>query len=195
MNTALYIYTENNLSLPEALRQCQAVLGLPNVQTYALLYAPQYCCFAHLDTAGTLRNEHGQALATEVIFEARLFNATAELRWLHVSAGRGRAALLSEDDTLTLFGGQSHQEKIVGRIVQRYLLWGAGTGTPYPTGWSQLAAARTGAFSVPVEQVEKNRRVQLTAVEYLKEYQYGNVGICEERLTGFVVAEKEWTNG
>lgn len=196
MSTVLAIYTTNALlTLPQAVQQYQTILTPPHGLAYALLYDPQRCCFAELTATGTLRDAQGEEVATATVFEAYLFNATAELRWLHQRAGGGRVAVLSENDALGLFGGSPRREETVGCIPQHYLLWGEGTPTAFPTGWSQLAEARIGAFAVPVRQVGEHGRVQLTAIEYLKAYRYGNVGVCEERLTGLVVADKERTNG
>jgi len=196
MSTVLSIYTTSELlTLPQAVQHYQTILTSPHSLAYALLYDPQRCCFAELAATGTLRDAQGEEVATATVFEAYLFNATAELRWLHKRAGGGQVAVLSENDALGLFGGSPRREEMVGCIPQHYLLWGEGTPTSFPAGWSQLAEARIGAFAVPVRQVGEHGRVQLTAVEYLKAYRYGNVGVCEERLTGLVVADKERING
>ena len=196
MSTFLSIYTTSELlTLPQAVQHYQTILAPPHSLAYALLYDPQRCCFAQLEATGTLRDAQGEEVATTTVFEAYLFNATAELRWLHVRVGGGQVAVLSENDALGLFGGSPCREKMVGCIPQSYLLWGEGTTASFSPGWSQLAEARIGAFAVPIRQVGEHGRVQLTAIEYLKAYCYGNVSVCEERLTGVVVADKEHTNG
>ena len=48
-------------------------------------------------------------------FEARIFNSKAELRWLNHDLGRGRAALISEDGKLDVFGGQRRKEEAICR--------------------------------------------------------------------------------
>jgi CRISPR-associated protein (TIGR03984 family) len=191
MSIKLYRYSTDTLfPLPQAIQAYGAILTAPDDQAYALLYDPQSCSFARLDSSGMLRDAKDGVVNVTTVFEAYLFNAVAELRWLHVRDGNGRVAVLSEHENLNLFGKAPCCHTLHGRIDQRYLLWGEGTATRLSTGWSQLAEARTGAFPVPVANVGAQQRVQLTAFEYLQTYEYGNVGVCEERLTGLVVADE-----
>lgn len=188
MSITLAVYTANAMFLDEAVRAYSHLLQPPPAMAYALLYAPQLCCFARLDTTGVLRDPQGDPVPTATVFEAYVFNADVELRWLHTEARRGQVAVLSEDAHLDLFGGPQRCDPMHGRIPQHYLLWGTGTTTVPGPGWSQLAEARTGAFAVPIAHVGPEKRVQLTAVEYLSVYEHGNVGVCEERLTGLTIA-------
>lgn len=189
MSIPLYRYiADTPLPLAQAVQAYQAILAPPHDLAYALLYDPQHCRFARLDGSGGLRDARNQVVDLNPVFEAYLFNAVAELRWLHDHDGHGRGAVLSECADLTLFSSTPGCETTIGRITQRYLLWGQGTTMIPGMGWSQLADARIGAFAVPVAGVGPEKRVQLTAFEYLQTYEYGNVGVCEERLTGLVMA-------
>jgi CRISPR-associated protein (TIGR03984 family) len=68
---------------------------------------------------------------------------------------------------------------------QTYLLWGQSTGNFSGDGeWTQFGEARIGAFFVPVPNIAPKGYAQITAVEYLKEYEDGNVAVADERLTG-----------
>src|SRR5205085_5137253 len=108
------------------------------------------------------------------IFEARIFNTQAELRWLK-SCG---AAIITEETFKS-------DKDFVGTNPQSYLLWGQSTGKPSDDGkWTQFGEARIGAFFVPVPRVAEKGYAQITAVEYLKKYEDGNVAIVDERLLG-----------
>jgi CRISPR-associated protein (TIGR03984 family) len=73
-------------------------------------------------------------------------------------------------------------------ITQKYILWGEGVKTSSPPGWGKLAKSRIGSIYVPITGLTANKRVYLTAVEYLKaDEEYGNVSVVEERLIGLEV--------
>jgi CRISPR-associated protein (TIGR03984 family) len=189
MSLMLYTYSAENLTLADAISDFKSSLE-PNEGAVALLYSPRECSILRFDHNGGLRNAKGNGVKLDPFFEARIFNSKAELRWLNNDFGRGRAALISEDDKLDVFGGQCRKEEAICCIKQHYLLWGEGTGESLGTGWSQLATARIGELLIPLSDVKRNQRVQITAIEYLKEYKYGNVGVFDERLTGLVKEEK-----
>lgn len=166
----------------------------------ALLYAPGAAFIAMLKgenhfMAASGKEKAPRALtedAWQVVFEARIFNQKAELRWLNEANGQGAAVILCADDSLDFFGSkplpfkvqaEDEEKEPIGEIPQTYLLWGESTGATDVDGWTQFAEARIGAFFVPVTGItQANRRAHFKAVEYLGEYEDGNIAVCEERL-------------
>ncbi len=197
-----------DLTLRDALRRCAAVLKpSKSLETVSLLYSPERCRFAVLavegaanETAVQLLDEQGNEIAASFldrVFEARVFNPRAELRWLHKSAGKGAAALLSEQDISGCLsepphaGFQYEQLDQLEPLETRYLLWGESAGVAGEANWQHLTAARIGYLNVPLTGVKLNDgdRVQLVAREYLSEVdKHGNVAVVEERLLKLEVA-------
>jgi CRISPR-associated protein (TIGR03984 family) len=168
-------------------------------ETYAVLYAPGSCFLAAITDAKFHSSKGEIDVVNEAVFEARVFNEAAELRWLNLADGEGAAVVLSRDASHKFFGIEpepfetkvnGENKKIVGAIEQTYLLWGESVGASLKGGWTQFAEARIGSFFVPLAGVtdDKKRRAQFTAIEYLGEYEDGNVAVAEERLTGITLA-------
>src|SRR5262249_37772176 len=150
--------------------------------------------FALLAPEG-LRGSDGRAVDLSAMFEARVFGAKAELRWLNDPSGEGkhRAVILAEEDLVGTLGdpwGDPERIVVIEALPQTYLLWGEGTeprkkgkGRPLATGWSELGTARIGGLAVPVPGVHAaGQRVLLRTVEYLAEADHGNVVVQDERL-------------
>lgn len=186
VETRLFISrTVEHKTLSEALAACGGVFH----GAFALLYAPQHCFLAKVNSSGKFENGNGKIIDVEkeAVFEARLFNQDAELRWLNKENGAGGAVVLCEDQTKKFFGVEPKAaDKIYARVEppQTYFLWGESIG-PSNNGWTKFAEARIGSFLVPVAGIAANQkqRAQFTAVEYLGEYEDGNVAVTEERLT------------
>jgi CRISPR-associated protein (TIGR03984 family) len=167
-------------------------------ETYAVLYAPGSCFLAKVSGA-RFQSRKGEIDAVkEAVFEARVFNDTAELRWLNQANGMGPTVVLCENNSRRFFGVDpqpfgtkvgGENKPLAGTIKQTYLLWGESVGASLE-GWTQFAEARIGSFFVPIAGVrdDKKRRAQFTAIEYLGEYEDGNVAVAEERLTGIELA-------
>lgn len=186
--TTLFVHHCECVSLAEALSAFVAVGGEGAI---ALLYSPRSCEFAVL-ASGELRGCEGRPVDFSAVFEARVFNEDAELRWLNDPghAGRHRAVILAEQDCSASLGDSWSKKliAIIDTLDQTYLLWGEGTGKSMPTGWSQLGAARIGALPIPLAGVGKKQRVLLETREYLEEEQeHGNVLVRDERLRGLRV--------
>jgi CRISPR-associated protein (TIGR03984 family) len=143
-------------------------------KAFAILYTPRACHLVLVDKEGCFFNEHGP-FEPEDVFEARIFNDTAELRWLNESEGKGKMAIISDSSFIDT----------VGTIPQTYLLWGKKVELPAgkenPDGWTKFGTARIGAFYVPIVTNEEYARFK--AKEYLKAHD-GNVAVVDERLTG-----------
>ena len=114
------------------------------------------------------------------VFEARCFNGSAELRWLHEGRGRGAAVIVSD---LPFDGATavSYEELLTGTS----LLWGEVAETDGV--WSVLTSARTAPIAVPTAL--PGPHLALTYVEYLERDRYGNAVVADERFTGFATVE------
>ena len=154
--------------------------------SWAILYSPKHCHLAKLENGQFEIAEsekdgiNVKKVSFEQIYEARIFTEKAELRWLKDEKD-GTAVILSEDENLQFDAKVS--DKTYTAICQKYLLWGQSTNTT-DGNWTQFAEARIGAFFVPIANVADKGYAQFTAVEYLKEFEDGNVAVFEERLTG-----------
>jgi len=183
MNTLYGSSASPAMTLRQALADC-ATLFADNTAT-ALLYAPQACTLAAL-RGGTLCDVDGHAVPLGAVFEARVFNTRAELRWLLAATG-GRAAVISESaDNLPDWGAANLS--FFEPRSQQYLLWGEGVGAPPAPGWSRLAEARVGKLDVPIADIPAHGHVILSVCEYLKVVDdHGNVAVVEERLLNLEV--------
>ncbi len=140
-------------------------------KTYAILYAPEKCFFGLVGKDGKIEiKDHIDKFNLDKVYEARIFNTAAELRWVNNVGER----VLSDSDL-------RNKDNFVEAINQFYLLWGKKHGNA-SNGWTQFAEARIGAFYVPKEITTEY--AQFTAVEYLGEFEDGNVAVIDERLTG-----------
>ncbi|HEY5137967.1 MAG TPA: CRISPR-associated protein Csx19 [Methylococcales bacterium] len=176
--------TSSTITLSEALTKVHSTL-LPG--GVALLYSPEHCQFACLDGSGNLLNQEGNRIDLNPVFEARVFNKKAEMRWLNDCYGKGYAVLLSEEAISQYFEEAVELTKLakLDEPTTNYILWGQGAKNSYPDkpGWSKLSLARIGSMDVPIGNVGESKRVCLKAIEYLQEVDdYGNVAIVEERL-------------
>ncbi|KLL09963.1 type III-D CRISPR-associated protein Csx19 [Protofrankia coriariae] len=149
--TTLHTGRSTKISLPDAIRQADigdAVALLASARKYTVarlsggrLTVPGSRSFA--DGAGvadtsTERELPLPASGPAAVFEARIFNRDAELRWLHERDGLGTAVLLSESPALCqppgwLFGEPDEPSEpdrpvapltAIDRIDNKYLLWG-----------------------------------------------------------------------
>jgi|GEM_PF-2455469 len=119
-------------------------------------------------------------------FEARVFTAGAELRWVRRGDG-GQAVLVGED----LPGDPAPVEAEV--IESCYLLWGEpDSRASAPDGWQALSAGRIGLLRVPVTRGapvtrdagrrDPGTRLRLRVREYVGHDDYGNAHVLDERL-------------
>lgn len=184
--TTLYSWrTEQSSPLTEVLESCKSYL----VDGIGLVYSPNSCEFVRLE-AGELKNYSGETIDYSTIFEARIFNETAELRWLNQNEGHGIGVILSES---VLESPLPKQIDILDELEaneNQYLLWGKGINSKGEENgaWGTLVAARIGGLAVPISGIEQDRRVFLKAREYLKAVDnFGNFGVVEERLLGLDV--------
>jgi len=200
-SVTLYGCARNDLRLAEALEASLPLLE--GQETIALLYSPSQCALARLKDK-RLFDSYDRPTALEDFFEARVFNEQAELRWLNVEAGRGRAALISASPIPQPCQKQLTKDvslTYLKTLPQTYLLWGEGikdqAKTGLAAGWGRLTTARIGPLNVPIkvpnavetDDESKKPRVLLRVCEYLAECDdYGNVAVVEERLLKLEVA-------
>lgn len=180
----LYAYRVENATLHGAMARYGKLLGS---DALGLLYSPDRCIFARL-AAGKICDRGGHPVPLDRVFEARLFNAAAELRWLQEPGGAGTAVLLTEVQNLVLNENPTETLSALDRIPQNYVLWGEGLAA-LGSGWCRLAEARIGGFDVPVNCTPK-QRARLLAREYVCDVpgdDHGNVAVLEERLLGLEV--------
>lgn len=205
----LFTSRVENKALMKAVAEYMKKFG----EASALLYSPRACWLAKLESGGGVvascgKEKQPTALTDEdlqSVYEARVFNARAELRWLNQADGSGAAVVLCADDERDFFGAKpvpyktkikNEEKDLVDSIKQTYLLWGQSVAIPSDAdtpseivdGWTQFAEARVGSFFVPLKISAPNKRAQFTAYEYFGEYEDGNVAVAEERLTGIEIA-------
>jgi CRISPR-associated protein (TIGR03984 family) len=182
--TTLYGCSQSDISLQSAIENCQGCFG----SAVGLFYSPESCALGQV--ASTQVTDSRDALVNlDRVFEARIFNADYELRWLNDRSGLGTAVLLSETpiDNLAI---DLNPISAIETQPQTYLLWGEGLPASLASGWSRLATSRLGKLDVPIAGVnQKGQRVRLKAIEYFQclDDLYGNVVVAEERLTGFTL--------
>lgn len=209
--TTLHVYTKKDIKLCDALSECKDALTKDNVEAVGMLYATNFCHLARLDNNAQLLDENSKAIDLISTYEARVFSPIAELRWLHREAGKGEAALLTEQKSAPENWGEPKTIVAVDKpIEQRYLLWGESVKEQPKKDWLKMATARIGSYFVPVnqtfnknseqakgadqavEQTENKLRVQLKAREYLCQQEaHGNVYVAEERWLGLAIAKTE----
>lgn len=184
--TTLYSWRAENLAtLTEVLKSCQSYL----VDGIGLVYSPSSCEFVRVED-GELKNCTGERIDYSTIFEARIFNETAELRWLNEEGGLGIGVLLSEASLESPLPEKIADLTKLETNENQYLLWGKGINSKREQNgaWGTLVAARIGGLAVPISGIEQDKRVILKAREYLKAVDvFGNFGVVEERLLGLEV--------
>ena len=182
----LFCYSKDNLTLAEAIQDCGTLLQ----NGVALLYAIRQCQFAKVGEDNTLLDARNKVIPLDdfsdrYIFEARIFNAQSELRWLNEDNGKGRSALIFDRSELKhqAPNWQNTSLQYLESLPQQYLLWGQPTNAS-DTGWQKLSSARIGTLTIPLEAIAKNKRVYLQTQEYLAEIDRDNpnVAVIEERL-------------
>ncbi|WP_297080361.1 CRISPR-associated protein Csx19 [Thermoleptolyngbya sp. M55_K2018_002] len=188
--TKLYRQSQQDISLEDALNQVKDLMP----GAIALLYSPQACSFGRLESDGRVticRNgKQGwqeQTLDLSPMFEARVFDEQAELRWLSIPGSKGKAVLISETELGKKFADDTGELSYLKAAEQTYLLWGEPLNKvkqAAPANWSILSAARIGTMPVPIAPGSNNQTVvELRSREYLGEIEpYGNVAVQEERL-------------
>jgi CRISPR-associated protein (TIGR03984 family) len=174
--TILHSRAADGISLPEAIRVAvpdHAIAFLASPGRYQVTKVRGSACYGPVGLC-----------SLDEVFEARAFNPEAEMRWLHVDSGLGRAVVLAEEEHALPTGfGQPLSPLVAAEVFpQRYMLWGRPT-PPRHDGWISLYAARVGMLEVPLTASGRGRRVYLTAREYISvDPDHGNAYVAEERL-------------
>lgn len=185
----LHVWTRSGRTLLEVVTDCKDVLA----GGVALLATPPTYRVACVTTAGTLATPDDELQPTNPrVYEARIFTADSELRWLSLPGESPAAALLTTIDLTTadtIPDGWSQDDPIepLKTLARTYLLWGTAAKKQLhqADGWTMLTTARIGHITVPLAPPSQAARVHLTAVEYLQVVdRHGNTAVVEERLTG-----------
>jgi CRISPR-associated protein (TIGR03984 family) len=184
MSTLLHARAQSGVTLAQSLSQS----GFADA--VALLSSPHEYVAVRFDQ-GSCRTAEGSAYGLDAVFEARVFDAERELRWLAQDGATGRAVVLSEDEELlpdTFSEHLAHLEA-VEILPVGYLLWG---GQLSGEDKARLHSARIGTLAIPVDAPPEGGRLRLAAREYvLVEPVHGNAYVGEERLIGFGIAADE----
>lgn len=191
----LYGQSEENIALETALIH---VAGNFMEGAIGLFYSPQACRFGQIQTDGSVEVVDGKSgepepLDLTQVFEARIFNATAELRWLNVLGQGGKGILLSEHQFAEKYFSKPMEMQYYSKLEQTYLLWGEPISRTPPPHWNFLATARIGTLAVPIPGEQKDY-VVLNSCEYLKVGECGNVAIVQERLINLTWESKDESN-
>lgn len=183
----LRTWTKGGLDLASALAACAQIFGDAAV---CLAYSPVSAEFSRV-RRGTLRDGKDKVVDLAPIFEARVFSATGELRWLKDPHSIGRSAYVSQE-TIGPGGWDGPDTSDAVPFDRRYLLWGSVTSdreSGLSSDWCRLRSPRIGGLNVPWK-AEAGQRLVLTAVEYIGEAAsdigsiHGNQTILDERLVG-----------
>ena len=144
-------------------------------KTYAIFYASNKCFLGLVNENGEIDVQNDKNFDINKVFEARIFNKNAELRWL-----KGFDEKIIKDSDF------SNDQELLKPIKQKYLIWGEKIkDEANPKGWTQFGTARIGTFYVPIEIDSNKNYAQFEAIEYLmSENENGNVFVIDERLTG-----------
>jgi len=190
----LFCSRAEDKTLAQTVKEYFSVYG----EGFALLYSPRSAYLATLKSENHFIASSGTEISPvtlrekdwQDVFEARIFNDAAELRWLNRENGEGPAVVLCERGNKSLFNVKPKPvENIYARIqpAHGYLFWGRSTGKAIGE-WTQFAEARIGAFFLPLKNVAHGSYAQFRAVEYFGEYDDGNIAVAEERLTEIALA-------
>lgn len=149
-----------------------------------LLMSPRRCKFGLLAADGTVTCHKGESIDLTPVFDARAFSSSAELRWLKGIHQPHRTIVLAAEQLKMPIGDDFVHVKDLSATKSKltYLLWGQGTGNSTSTNWSTLATAQIGQLHVPLANVGDKQYVCLNTQEYLREDNFGNVTVVEERL-------------
>ena len=192
----LKYYTKSCVGLAQLSELVQKVFKAPNSDDpIGLFYAPDACRFARFHEGAF---EFAEEFTISHTFEARIFNDSAELRWLREPNKNGDVGnaviVLDGDRQLELEDDwKSHGHDELTRISNQYMLWGQGyeneeTQNRDVDNWSVLASGRTGSICVPRGGVNKfDQRIWLWTCEYLgREHgeagRHGNMTVLDERF-------------
>jgi CRISPR-associated protein (TIGR03984 family) len=171
---------------------------------YGFTYTRSAARLFRIADDGTARYGDGRPVDFTEAFEARVFCAAWEMRWLRDGL-EARVAMLTDNETLAagfaaspkdrFFMADGRLEPIEGFCLpNRYLLWGEldDDQSRVAKGWTRLSSYRIGTLDVPFDDLRGERGIALTATEYFHHPKGmdGNCVFAGERLTGFAPANR-----
>jgi CRISPR-associated protein (TIGR03984 family) len=157
-------------------------------------YAPSIAArFFRLDASGRALDQDGKPLAIDGAYEVRLFDDKRDIRGRR-NGDRWRVAIVSDG---SVAGATS--DALAGAVGltasadppdcdtrdHQYLLWGRkGRSDAQRNGWTKLTTARIGALWAPHTLENGCDGIAVSAREYFRKLDDGNVVPAGERLTG-----------
>lgn len=177
-------------SLPESLTACVKELDGGT----ALLYSPSACLLARYQ-GGLLQGPDGGTTNLDAVFEARVFNGDAELRWLR-TPGSSRTVVVREKEPVPGGAGSEPAGNRISRpyhgtIEQSYILWGEALASAAAGDWASLGTARVGTLHAPLpagQGLDLKGRMAIRSREYLFiDDKHGNATVGDERLLAMEV--------
>ncbi len=152
------------------------------------VYTPSDAVFMRVDSNGNILDNSGSIMALDTAFEIRVFSSEIDAR-LRRDGGQWRVAILTESWSPPADLGLADRNARTPACLRhdtQYLLWGKTVSKREEAGgWTTLATARVGTLHVPFVAADQFNGLAITAVEYFREAEDGNVVFASERLTGF----------
>jgi CRISPR-associated protein (TIGR03984 family) len=186
----LAVFGTKGLSLEQALAAFASTCGPDGAVGFT--FEPTAFSFIRLDASGRATGPGGP-VDLAAVYEARVFHERAELRWLRDPRhDSGHSAVLLTDGSCAVdLPARDLDVPLVETLEQTYVLWGKpDRGDSVASGWTRLSAARIGGLNVPLAEVGEKHHVVIRAVEYLGQFEDGNVAVIEERLCGLDTYEE-----
>ena len=190
MDKFLHTFAKQDLTLEQAFSDCGDLL----TDAAVLVYSSTQCRLGRFHNGRP--DYHGQVVADETIFEARVFNAAGELRWIaegDPTAGQGRAVFLTEIESQKPKEWSPIEEKNRPLFFRKgqYILWGQCREAQ--EGWVKLFEHRVGNIWAPFSaggNMKSGDRLAITYAEYIATAdKSGNQAVVAERLTGLTLLE------
>jgi CRISPR-associated protein (TIGR03984 family) len=198
----LHSQARDNISLAEALEQTSAQLQ----EAIGLFYSPQACTLGRIDSHGKVEKLQQTKQKWQIqpfedlnsVFEARLFNPTAELVWLNSTTAENGKAVLITDIGIDKVFEPNGELTAYEALDQSYLIWGKyderATDTlteAEKSRWSIVSTSQIGQLAVPKEYEHNKDHMVLKVREYLVIDDYGNAYVKYERLLNLSWESKE----
>jgi CRISPR-associated protein (TIGR03984 family) len=204
ISTAMTLHSQarDDISLAEALEQTSAQLQ----EAIGLFYSPRACTLGRIDSHGKVEKLQQTKQKWEVkpfedlsaVFEARLFNPTAELIWLNSTTAENGKAVLVTDTAIDKVFEPNGELNACKALDQSYLVWGKYDKNATDTLteaekslWSIVSTSQIGQLAVPKGYEHNKDFMVLQVREYLVIDDYGNAYVKYERLLNLSWESKE----
>lgn len=200
-STTTLLVWSGTTSLDNVLAALKPVAGGKRLVGFLYAARKRPCLFT-LEGDGLPRDQdRNEVVGWKLAFEMRLFDDEREVR-LRRDGADWRIAVLSENARLDLPKALGLGEpelvdccdmRVDGKKARphQYLLWGKRPKkADTANGWTRLVTARIGELWVPFVDEHGRNGLVITAREYFRVAEDGNVVFAAERLTGFEGIER-----